>query len=1023
MHKHRERTFEDEVVAHLTANGWREGTPDGYDRALALYPEDVLGWLEDTQPAELAKLQKTHNGTTYQVVLKRLSEVLEQEGSLHVLRRGFKHVSARFEMCQFKPAQGLNPTTLARYGTVRCRVVRQVRYSLHNDNSIDLVFFINGIPVATTELKTDFTQHVQDAIAQYRNDRPPRDPAANREEPLLAFKKRALVHFAVSTDEVWMTTRLEGKATTFRPFNRGNEDAAGNPPNPDGYRTAYLWERVLERESLLNVLGNFVHLERTEKEDAKGRKQVHESLIFPRYHQWEGVNALVDAARAEGSGHTYLIQHSAGSGKSNSIAWLAHRLASLHSAQDRKIFDTVIVVTDRTVLDAQLQEAIYQFEHKQGVVVKVTSEGVKSEQLAKALVDRTPIIIVTLQTFPFALEAIRTQTSLRDRTFAVIADEAHSSQTGSAASALSKVLTAEQVQEGVEVSVEDVLEAEMEQRATHPNISFFAFTATPKAKTLMRFGQRPRPYEPPADDNMPQAFHVYTMQQAIEEGYILDVLRNYTPYKLAFRLAHNGQEYDEVEVDQAAALKSLMRWVRLHPYNISQKVQIVVEHFRQNVQRLLAGHAKAMVVTGSRKEAVRYKLAIDRYIREQGYGDLATIVAFSGEVSDGESGPEPFTERSMNPGLKGRDIREAFASDDYQLLLVANKYQTGFDQPLLCAMYVDKRLDGITAVQTLSRLNRTAPGKDTTYVLDFVNDADDILAAFKPYYRAAQLASVTDPNLIHTLQNKLDDARIYLDSEIDAFVQVLLDPRGTQKALQGHIAPAVERFRVRWRAAQDASDKKATEELDVFRKDLATFVRLYDFLSQIINYGDTDLEKRAIFFRHLAPLLATEKLGETIDLSVVQLTHYRLKDQGKRELALKDGKDQEYGLVAPGEVGSGEARDPLRAKLGEIIARMNDLFEGELTDADLLSYAHHIRDKMLENAILEQQAQHNSKEQFALGDFHPAMMDAIVAGLDNYQSMAKQVLGNDRVREGFAAVLLDLVYEALRTQPRRDAPR
>ncbi|MEN9934592.1 MAG: hypothetical protein RLZZ387_1171, partial [Chloroflexota bacterium] len=681
MHKHRERTFEDEVVAHLTAHSWLEGTSDGYDRALALYSEDVLGWLAETQPAELAKLQKTHNGATSQVVLKRLAEVLEQEGSLRVLRRAFKHVSARFDMCQFKPAQGLNPTTLSRYGAVRCRVVRQVRYSLHNDNSIDLVFFVNGIPVATAELKTDFTQHVQDAIAQYRNDRPPRDPGANREEPLLAFKKRALVHFAVSTDEVWMTTRLEGKQTTFRPFNRGNEDAAGNPPNPDGYRTAYLWERVLERESLLNVLGNFVHLERTEKEDAQGRKQVHESLIFPRFHQWEGVNALVEGARTEGPGHSYLIQHSAGSGKSNSIAWLAHRLASLHSAQDRKIFDTVIVVTDRTVLDAQLQEAIYQFEHKQGVVVKVTNEGVKSEQLAKALVDRTPIIIVTLQTFPFALESIRTQASLRERTFAVIADEAHSSQTGSAASALSKVLTAEQLQEGVEVSVEDVLEAEMEQRASHPNISFFAFTATPKAKTLMRFGRRPRPHEPPADDNMPQAFHIYTMQQAIEEGYILDVLRNYTPYKLAFRLAHNGQEYDEVEVDQAAALKSLMRWVRLHPYNISQKVQIVVEHFRANVQHLLGGHAKAMVVTGSRKEAVRYKLAIDRYIREQGYGDLATIVAFSGEVSDGESGPEPFTERSMNPGLKGRDIREAFATDDYQLLLVANKYQTGFDQP------------------------------------------------------------------------------------------------------------------------------------------------------------------------------------------------------------------------------------------------------------------------------------------------------------------------------------------------------
>lgn len=477
-----------------------------------------------------------------------------------MLRRGFKHVSARFEVCQFQPAQGRNPTTLARHAQVHCRVVRQLRYSLNAaKDSLDLTFFVNGVPVATAELKTDFTQSVRDAIAQYRYDRPPRDPATNRDEPLLQGSRRALVHFAISTDEVWMTTRLEGKATRFLPFNLGNDGGAGNPPNPDGYRTAYLWERVLERQSLLDILANFAH-------------------------------------------------------------------------------------------------------------------------------------IVTLQTFPFALEAIRTQGSLRTRRFAVIADEAHSSQTGSAASALSKVLSAEQIQEGEEISAEDVLLAEMEDRATHPNISFFAFTATPKAKTLLRFGHRPDPDAPPSETNMPVAFHVYSMQQAIEEGYILDVLEHYTPYRLAFRLAHNGQEYDQAEVDQAAAVKGLMRWVRLHPYNISQKVQIIVEHFRANIQRLLGGHAKAMVVTGSRKEAVRYKLALDAYIRQQGYRDLAALVAFSGEVSDLESGPSPFSEHSMNPGLKGRDIREAFKGDDYQVLIVANKYQTGFDQPLLCAMYVDKRL-------------------------------------------------------------------------------------------------------------------------------------------------------------------------------------------------------------------------------------------------------------------------------------------------------------------------------------------
>jgi type I restriction enzyme R subunit len=1041
MTKHRERTFEDEVVAHLTAHGWLEGHSAGYDRELALYAEDVLGWLEDTQPTELAKLGRLHNGDTGKVILKRLAEMLDKEGTLAVLRRGFKHVSARFDMCQFKPAQGLNPTTLARYGQVRCRVVRQLRYSRNEANdALDLAFFVNGVPVATAELKTDFTQSVRDAIAQYRYDRPPRDPATNRDEPLLQFKRRALVHFAVSTDEVWMTTRLEGKGTRFLPFNLGNDGGAGNPPNPNGYRTSYLWEQVLERESLLDILANFVHLEQPpspspaslrstpppspaqrEREGAGGWARAQEALIFPRYHQLNAVRALVNAARAEGPGHSYLIQHSAGSGKSNSIAWLAHRLASLHDAQDTKLFDSVIVVTDRTVLDAQLQETIYQFEHKTGVVAKIESKaGVKSEQLATALLNRTPIIIVTLQTFPFALEAIRTQGSLRTRHFAVIADEAHSSQTGSAASALSKVLTAEQIQEGEEISVEDVLLAEMEDRATHPNISFFAFTATPKAKTLLRFGRRPNPDAPPSETNMPEAFHVYTMQQAIEEGYILDVLQNYTPYRMAFKLAHNGQEYDQAEVDQAAATKGLMRWVRLHPYNISQKVQIIVEHFRANVQQLLGGQAKAMVVTGSRKEAVRYKLALDAYIRQQGYSNLAALVAFSGEVNDPESGPTPFSEHTMNPGLKGRDIREAFKGDEYQVLIVANKYQTGFDQPLLCAMYVDKRLDGITAVQTLSRLNRTAPGKDTTYVLDFVNDPDIILAAFKPYYKRAELAGVTDPNLIHTLQNKLDDTRLYTESEIETLVKAYFESKGKQADLQAALAPAVERFRVRWRAARDAGDKKALDELEIIRKDLASFVRLYDFLAQIINYGDTDLEKRAIFFRLLAPLLATERLGEDeIDLSGVQLTHYRLKDQGTRRLNLKE-EGGEFGLLPPGEVGSAESRDPLRAKLAEIIQRLNDLFEGELSEADLLSYANHIRDKMLENPTLEQQAQHNTKEQFALGDFQKVMLETVVEGLDNYQSMAGQVLSNERVREGFAAVLLDIVYAALKER-RQDA--
>ena len=825
-------------------------------------------------------------------MLEYVAKLLDKEGALALLRRGFKDGNARFQLCQFKPSHGFNPQLQALYDQVRLRVVRQVHYSLHNENSIDLVLFANGIPLATLELKTDFTQSVQDAIRQYKYDRPPRDPATRQEEPLLAFKRRALVHFAVSTDEVHMTTRLEGAETMFLPFNLGYDQGAGNPPNPLGYRTSYLWERVLARDSFLEILGRFIHLEKQEKQ---------ERIVFPRYHQWEVVTQLVAATRAEGTGHKYLVQHSAGSGKSNSIAWLAHQLASLHDAADHKIFDSVIVVTDRTVLDKQLQDTIFQFEHKDGVVYKVSDEGVKSHQLVEALVERRPIIIVTIQTFPFVLEAIRREVSLAARSFAVIADEAHSSQTGATATMLKRVLTAEQIEEGEEVSGEDIMLAAMEARLQPPNVSFYAFTATPKAKTLELFGRKPDPGSPPAP------FHVYSMRQAIEEGFILDVLKNYTPYKLAYRLAYHGKEVDEQEVEKAEGLKQLARWMRLNPYNIEQKVAIVVEHFRAHISAQIGGRAKAMVVTGSRKEAVRYKLAMDAYLRELGYGNLRALVAFSGEVNDPESGSQPFSEANMNPDLKRRDIRTAFASDEFRILIVANKFQTGFDQPLLAAMYVDKRLAGVTAVQTLSRLNRTYPGKTQTFVLDFVNKDEEILAAFAPYYRTAELAGVSDPNIIHALQNKLDGERIYTEAEVDAFCAAYFDPKGTQKQLQARIAPAVDRFRVRLQAAEASGDKAELDALGIFRKDLGSFVRAYEFLAQIFDYGDTDLEKRAVFFRHLQPWLKVENARTPIDLSAVELTHYRMQDLGQRAIKLEE---ERAGIQA---AAAGRGRDGERA--------------------------------------------------------------------------------------------------------------
>jgi type I restriction enzyme, R subunit len=1034
--KHKEKTFEEEVVAELCARGWVEGKATGYDRQLGLYSEDVIEWIKQTQPKVWDKIKADRNGQAEASVLTRLADCLEKEGALSVLRHGFKDVGAKFDMCQFKPSHELNPDILEKHHKVILRVVRQVKYSTNhnNDNSIDLVFFVNGIPVATWELKTDFTQSIDDAVKQYRDDRPPRDPQTNKDEPLLKFKRGALVHFAVSTAEVQMATRLASKSTYFLPFNLGHDEGAGNPPNPKGYRVSYLWERVFERSALLDILGRFVHLATDEKIDDRGKKYNVETMIFPRFHQWEAVTSLIDAATQEGAGNRYLIQHSAGSGKSNSIAWLSHQLSSLHAGNE-KVFDSVIVITDRTVLDAQLQDTIYQFEHKHGVVCKIEDKAgakPKSEQLADALRANTPIIICTLQTFPFAMEAIAKDASAKGKKFAIIADEAHSSQSGGAANKLKAVLTSDleavltperikEIEDGDDISAEEVMLVSMHGRSQAKNLSYFAFTATPKAKTLEIFGRRPKPTEAAGPDNLPEPFHLYSMQQAIEEGFILDVLKNFVTYKMAFRLAHSGKDYSDADVEKSSALKSLMRWVRLHPYNIAQKIEVVVEHFRANVQWRLEGQAKAMVVVASRKEAVRWKLALDAYLKKKGYKDLAALVAFSGDVADPESGFDAVSERSekLNAGLKGRDIRDAFATESFQILIVANKFQVGFDQPKLVSMYVDKKLSGVTAVQTLSRLNRTFKGKTDTFVLDFVNDEEEILESFKPYFRKAELAGVSDPNIIHDLQTKLDDELIYLSPEVDAFVNTYLDPKGTQAQLQARIAPAVDRFSKRLKAAKAATPKDGAEidRLTLFRKDLGSFIRAYDFLSQIVNFADTDLEKRSIFYKHLLPVLRIDREQSAIDLSAVLMTHYNLRSKGQAQITLSKEASEDGKLSPLNEIGAGVAKDPSKEKLSEIIQTMNTLFDGELTDADLLNYANHIRDKMLENKTLANQAAANEIDQFgASPDFDKVMMKAVVDAFKSHKSMSEQVLKKDSVKDGLSDLLLSMVYEGFKAQ-------
>jgi type I restriction enzyme, R subunit len=1015
-----EYKFEQELCEALETQGWLYSKSDaGYDVELALFPADLLAWLADTQPQEFSKVVKAGDSETSRAkaqnaLVQRLAKSLDLPlanggGALNILRKGFKDGSAKFEMCQFKPADSLNAATLEKYSKVRLRVMRQVHYSKKNRNSIDLVFFVNGIPVATLELKTDFTQNVEDAKTQYKKDRNPKG------EPLLTFGHRALVHFAVSNDEVWMTTKLAGEATYFLPFNKGDNGRAGNPVNPDSSKTSYLWEDVFQRDNWLQIIGRFMHLSIEDSIDpVTGVKERKESLLFPRYHQWQSVTKLVEAARAEGAGNKYLIQHSAGSGKTNSIAWTAHQLSTLHSDSGSKVFDSVIVVTDRTVLDDQLSSAIKQIENKTGVVAVIDNKnGSKSSALADALASNKPIITVTMQTFPFILKQIQETASAKGKTFAIIADEAHSSQTGNTASELKKVLSDEDwksYQDGGEVDVEDVLAAEMANRADPKNISFFAYTATPKAKTMELFGRV-------GESGKPEPFHVYTMQQAIEEGFILDVLQNYTPYKLAFKLTHNGEEYDSEsiskEVDQSEALKELMHWVRLHPTNIGSKVSIIVEHFRQNVAWRLDGKAKAMVVTGSRKEAVRYKLVFDKYIAEMGYKNLNALVAFSGDVEDPETSPTPYTEANMNPGLRGRKLAEAFKGDDYQVMLVANKFQTGFDQPLLVAMYVDKKLSGVTAVQTLSRLNRTAKGKDVTYILDFVNEPQEILEAFQPYFRDAQLTDITDQNLVNDIERKLDHSGIYDLSEVEEVARTFVLKKGNNK-LSASLAQVKDRFWKKFEAATKASDRLEIDRLEDFRKTLLSFTKTYDFLSQIYNYEDTSLEKKAIFYRLLSREIRDNSPRETIDLDGVELAKlgFRKSDTVKLDLGSDEGA-----LKPLTAAGTGVAHDPVLTTIKEAIEQMNHLFDDEgLTNGDFEGFITYVAAKAGEESKIQDQAKANTLERFLESpDLRPILLAALFAATGNFQTMGKELAEDDQKLAKLIEIVGRVLHKKLTT--------
>lgn len=1078
----REPAFQRDIIGQMEESGWKVGNPSGYDRVRALYTSDCLEYVKTTQPKSWAKYQKLYPSNPEQAFIDKLTAQLAKVdprasdkdlrtfGTLGVLRHELRDRSVSFKLCQFKPDHGLNPETQAMYEGNILRVVPELVYSPYATEAhfqetgtkakawrIDLVLFLNGIPIVTMELKSEFKQAVQNAIKQYRKSRLPKDPETNKPEPLLTFKRGALVHFAVSQYEAYMTTKLEGADTYFLPFNRGTkEGGAGNdvPEDINTYATAYLWNEVLAPANILQIVGRFIHLDIETKEAWDGRKTKKEILIFPRYHQWDLVTRLIQASREEGPGHKYLAQHSAGSGKSNSIAWTAHQLSSLYNDQDEKVFHSVIVVTDRTVLDDQLQKTIYQFEHADGVVGRINREegqGSKSEKLAHALEHSQPIIIVTIQTFPHVLEAIEDSLSLKERRYAIIADEAHSSQSGTTARKLKEVLTAEQKgsdggeeSEEEPTSSEDKIVATVTARRASPNISYYAFTATPKSKTLELFGRVPNPEEPPSKTNKPHAFHVYSMRQAIEEGYILDVLKNYTNYRVAYNLAKKVASAD-TEVDSKKAKVKLNQWVRLHDYNIAHKVAAIVEHFRGTVMGLLNGQAKAMIVTGSRKAAVRFKLEFDKYVEKKDYSRLTAMVAFSGEVTFSASDPNsadlpdgPFTETKMNSDLKGRDMREAFDSDEYQVMIVAEKFQTGFDQPKLCAMYVDKKLGGLECVQTLSRLNRTYPGKEETYVLDFFNEPEDILAAFQEYYQTASLLDVSDPNLIWDLYEKLRAAGIFHWTEVVQFCDVFFTKSKSEAAISNVCKPAVERWQARYVEAQadykkhkdlhnhakklgdptflanaeaDVKEaKKKIDELALFKADLVSFTRYYEFMSQIVDYDSSDLEKLSLYARHLAPMLREKMPDEDpIDLSSVELSHYRLSKIRQQDLMLvKEGANT--GLYPATHLGKGRARSKEEVWLSQIILRLNELFVTDgLTDGDVINYAYAIRDKVSENERVMNQIANNSPEQAMLGDFPGALDEAVMESGEAHQNQMMQYLNSKELQEGFRRVVFDML--------------
>lgn len=995
-----EKTFEEFIESYLISEegGWAKATDAGLrseeSRGMNLDIVTLTDFVKSTQPMAWRRFERMCTINPVRQFYKSFENAVTQDGLISVLRYGFKHRGINFRVCYFKPESELNDLAVENYKKNVCQCIRQWHYSEQNTNSIDMLLALNGIPVIAIELKNQLTgQSVDDAKKQWAYNRNPK-------EPVFGFNKRILAYFACDLYDVYMTTRLDGPMTNFLPFNQGSNGAgrdggAGNPPNPTGgYVTSYFWENVLQKDNLMDILQKFISYEKTEKkevmpDDSTNIKKT-EKIIFPRYHQLDVVRELVRHVRENGPGHNYLIQHSAGSGKSNSIAWTAYRMASLHDSNNEAVYDSVIVVTDRRVLDQQLQATISSFDHTLGSVETIDDKK-SSKDLLNAINKGKRVIVTTLQKFPVIYEQVQ---SAVGKHYAIIVDEAHSSQTGQSAMKLKAALAdvsdaleeyAELEQKAVdEIEAKDILVQDMLSQGKHKNLSFFAFTATPKGKTLEIFGE-------PQQDGSFHPFHIYSMRQAIEEGFILDVLANYTTYKMCYQIAKNVP--DNPDVPTSKAVRTIRRYEELHPHNLAQKAAIIVETFRDVTKHKIGGLGKMMVVTASRLAAVRYYHEIKRYLEQNDYDDIEIMIAFSGSLKDPDDPNSPeYTESSMNVDINGNRVKESQTKsvfhDEGDILIVAEKYQTGFDEPLLHTMIVDKELRDVKAVQTLSRLNRTYPGKVDTYVLDFVNDVDRIREAFQQFYQETSLDEEINFDLIYTTQKILRDFKVYTDADIEAVSQIYFDPdvrkaNATQGKISNILKPVADKY-----------NQLNQEQRYQFRREVRAFVKWYNYISQITRMFDKDLHKEYILCSYLAKLLPSDKT-QPFDLdNRVKLEYYRLEKtyEGAIELEATPGS---WKPTQPKRAGGQKDR---LSPLDEIIARINEEFFGDFTDADRVM-VDTLYTKMRQDAKVKKAAKSNDRQVYERSIF-PGIFDTTAqqAYMENTEAYEQLFLDAEKYR-------------------------